>query len=395
MGLLVDGAWQDRWYDTASTGGRFVRKESQFRNWVTADGSPGPTGAGGFKAEPGRYHLYVSLACPWAHRTLVFRAIKGLSDMISVSVTHWRMLENGWTFAEGPGVVPDALHGSRFLYEVYLQAQPIYSGRVTVPVLWDKATGTIVNNESAEIIRMFNSAFNGIGAQPGDYYPADLRDEIDALNARIYDTVNNGVYKAGFATAQDAYDEAVAPLFGTLDWLDERLATRRYLCGERLTEADWRLHHPRAFRCGLCRPLQVQPAPHRRLPEPVGLPTRSVPDARRRRDREHAAHQGPLLREPPHHQSKRDRAARAGDRLPGSARAGISGVMGSARISRGAPTDGSTPSRIAARLSGPMPASARSPTPRSRSAGRKSASSVRLSPSTAALRRRTSRSRPR
>jgi len=241
MGLLVDGVWQDQWYDTASTGGRFVRKESEFRNWVTADGRPGPTGAGGFRAEPGRYHLYVSLACPWAHRTLVFRAIKGLSDMISVSVTHWRMLENGWTFAEGPGVVPDALHGSRFLYEVYLQAEPSYSGRVTVPVLWDKATRTIVNNESAEIIRMFNSAFDGIGAQPGDYYPADLRDEIDALNPRIYDTVNNGVYKAGFATAQDAYDEAVAPLFGTLDWLDERLATRRYLCGERLTEADWRL----------------------------------------------------------------------------------------------------------------------------------------------------------
>jgi putative glutathione S-transferase len=183
----------------------------------------------------------VSLACPWAHRTLIFRAIKGLSDMIAVSVTHWRMLENGWTFAEGPDVVPDALHNSRFLYEVYLKAEPTYSGRVTVPILWDKATGTIVNNESAEIIRMFNSAFDGVGPRPGDYYPADLRDEIDGLNARIYDTVNNGVYKAGFATAQDAYEEAVAPLFETLDWLDERLAARRYLCGERLTEADWRL----------------------------------------------------------------------------------------------------------------------------------------------------------
>jgi glutathionyl-hydroquinone reductase len=241
MGLLIDGVWRDQWYDTASTGGRFVRKESQFRNWVTADGRPGPTGAGGFKAEPGRYHLYVSLACPWAHRTLIFRAIKGLSDMISVSVTHWRMLESGWTFVRGPRVVPDALHNSRFLYEVYLQAEPAYSGRVTVPVLWDKATGTIVNNESAEIIRMLNSAFDGVGARPGDYYPADLRDEIDGLNERIYDTVNNRVYKAGFATTQGAYEEAVAPLFETLDWLDERLATRRYLYGERLTEADWRL----------------------------------------------------------------------------------------------------------------------------------------------------------
>ncbi len=240
MGLLVDGVWQDQWYDTRSTGGRFVRKESQFRNWVRADGRPGPTGTGGFTAEPGRYHLYVSLACPWAHRTLIFRAIKSLSVMISISTTHWRMLGKGWTFEDGPGVVPDR-HGARFLYEVYLRAEPAYSGRVTVPVLWDRETGTIVNNESSEIIRMLNSAFDGIGATPGDYYPADLREEIDGLNARIYDTVNNGVYKAGFATTQDAYEEVVRPLFETLDWLDERLSRRRYLCDERITEADWRL----------------------------------------------------------------------------------------------------------------------------------------------------------
>jgi putative glutathione S-transferase len=241
MGLLVEGVWRDAWYDTRSTGGRFVRRESQFRNWVTPEGTPGPIGSGGFKAECGRYHLYVSLACPWAHRTLIFRAIKGLSDLISISVTHWRMLERGWTFEEGPGVIPDALHGSRHLYEVYLKADPAYSGRVTVPVLWDRETGTIVNNESSEIIRMLNSTFDRVGARPGDFYPADLRQEIDALNARIYDTVNNGVYKAGFATAQDAYDEAVAPLFETLDFLEERLSSRRYLCGARITEADWRL----------------------------------------------------------------------------------------------------------------------------------------------------------
>ena len=240
MGLLVEGEWRDQWYDTKGTGGHFVRSESRFRNWITADGAPGPTGSGGFTAEADRYHLYVSLACPWAHRTLIFRAIKGLSDLIPVSVTHWRMLERGWTFEEGPGVVPDP-HGARYLYEVYLRADPAYSGRVSVPVLWDRKTGTIVNNESSEIIRMFNSAFDGVGARPGDFYPADLREEIDALNARIYDTVNNGVYKAGFATTQKAYEEVVGPLFATLDWLEERLSARRYLCGERITEADWRL----------------------------------------------------------------------------------------------------------------------------------------------------------
>jgi len=241
MGLLVDGVWHDQWYDTKSTGGRFVRQDSAFRNWITPDGSPGPSGAGGYKAEAGRYHLYVSLACPWAHRTLIFRKLKGLEDMIPVSVVHWLMLENGWTFAAGPGVVPDPIFGARFLYEIYARAVPHYTGRVTVPMLWDKKTGTIVNNESSEIIRMFNSAFGGCGATAGDYYPKDIRPDIDALNERIYDAVNNGVYKAGFATSQEAYDSAFAELFATLDVLDERLATRRYLLGDRLTEADWRL----------------------------------------------------------------------------------------------------------------------------------------------------------
>ncbi len=241
MGLLVDGKWHDRWYDTSATGGRFVRQDSAFRNWVTPDGSPGPTGEGGFAAEPGRYHLYVCLACPWAHRALIMRALKGLEDMISVSATHWLMAENGWTFARGPGVIPDPVHHADYLYQVYLAADPDYSGRVTVPVLWDRRTGTIVNNESSEILRMLGSAFDGVGALPGDYYPPELRGEIDALNERIYDRVNNGVYKAGFATTQAAYEEAVYPLFETLDELEERLSDRRYLMGARLTEADIRL----------------------------------------------------------------------------------------------------------------------------------------------------------
>lgn len=241
MGLLVEGKWQDQWYDTSASGGRFVRRESQFRNWITPDGSAGPSGQGGFKAEVGRYHLYVSLACPWAHRALIFRKLKGLEDMISLSVVHWLMREEGWTFAPGPGVVPDKVNGARVMHEVYTHANPAYTGRVTVPVLWDKATGRIVNNESSEIIRMLGSAFDGIGATPGDYYPQALRGEIDAVNARVYDTVNNGVYKAGFATTQAAYEEAVEPLFDTLDWLEERLARQRYLCGEAITEADWRL----------------------------------------------------------------------------------------------------------------------------------------------------------
>ncbi|MDF3885179.1 glutathione S-transferase family protein [Cupriavidus basilensis] len=241
MGLLVNGKWQDRWYDTASTGGRFVRKDAAFRNWVTPDGAAGPSGVGGFRAEAGRYHLYVSLACPWAHRTLIMRALKGLEDMISVSTVHWLMRGEGWTFAEGPGVVPDTVNDARLLHQVYTAAAPDYTGRVTVPVLWDKTQSTIVSNESSEIIRMFNAAFDHLGARAGDYYPEALRSEIDEVNARVYDTVNNGVYKSGFATTQAAYEEAVAPLFETLDWLERRLGTRRFLTGDALTEADIRL----------------------------------------------------------------------------------------------------------------------------------------------------------
>lgn len=241
MGKLVDGQWVDQWYDTKSTGGKFVRKDSQFRNWVTVDGAPGPTGEGGFKAEPGRYHLYVSYACPWAHRTLIFRKLKGLDDMISLSAVHWYMAENGWTFADGQGVLADTVNNADFMHQVYTAADPQYSGRVTVPVLWDKQENTIVSNESAEIIRMFNSAFDSVGAAPGDYYPEDLRQEIDAVNAFVYDKVNNGVYKAGFATTQEAYEEAVNALFSALDILEARLGNSRYLTGDRLTEADWRL----------------------------------------------------------------------------------------------------------------------------------------------------------
>ena len=241
MGLLVDGEWRDQWYDTKATGGRFKRDISRFRNWVTADGRAGPTGASGFEARPDRYHLYVSYACPWAHRTLIFRKLKGLEDMIPVSVVHWYMVENGWTFADGDGVVPDPIHDADYMYQVYQAADASYTGRVTVPVLWDKEKQTIVSNESADIIRMLNSAFDGIGATEGDYYPEPLRDEIDEINARVYSTVNNGVYKAGFATSQDAYEEAVEPLFESLEWLDGRLSTQRYLLGDAITEADWRL----------------------------------------------------------------------------------------------------------------------------------------------------------
>jgi glutathionyl-hydroquinone reductase len=241
MGLLIDGVWSDQWYDTSKSRGRFVRQPSTFRSWITADGRPGPNGEPGYPAETGRYRLYVSLACPWAHRTLIVRALKGLERMIDVSVVHWRMREHGWTFEDGPGVVPDPELGARFLHQIYTLANPRHTGRVTVPVLFDTRERTIVNNESSDIIRMFNHAFDDLGALPGDFRPDDLADEIDALNARVYETVNNGVYKAGFATSQEAYEEAVRPLFDTLDWLEQRLATNRYLAGERLTEADIRL----------------------------------------------------------------------------------------------------------------------------------------------------------
>ena len=241
MGMLVDGVWHDVWYDTKSTAGHFERSKAQFRNWVTADGSAGPTGSKGFKAEAGRYHLYVSLACPWAHRTLIFRKLKGLEGLISLSIVDPLMLENGWEFHDRDGATVDHLFGSDFLYQIYLKADPTYSGRVTVPVLWDKHTGTIVSNESADIIRMFNTAFNDLTGSKTDYCPDDLRQDIDALNDRIYDAINNGVYKAGFATTQAAYESAVTPLFAMLDELEERLATSRYLFGARLTESDWRL----------------------------------------------------------------------------------------------------------------------------------------------------------
>ncbi len=241
MGVVVNGDWRADEDFPRDRIGHFVRPDSPFRNWVTADGAPGPTGAGGFHAAARRYHLIVSLACPWAHRTLIFRKLKGLESMISLSVVHWLMADRGWTFDEGRGVIPDPIFGFKTLSQFYVKARPDFTGRVTVPVLWDRESNTIVNNESSEIIRMFNSAFDGLGAAEGDYYPKDLRPEIDALNARIYATVNNGVYRAGFATTQEAYEEAFRALFETLDGLEARLANSRFLTGERLTEADWRL----------------------------------------------------------------------------------------------------------------------------------------------------------
>jgi len=242
MGLLVDGEWRDKWYDTESTGGKFERSTSKFRNWVTADGSAGPSGKSGFQAQSGRYHLYVSYACPWAHRALIFRALKDLTDHISVSVVHPDMMEDGWTFAtDFEGATGDTLFGSNFLRDIYIKADPNFTGRVTVPVLWDKAQSTIVSNESAEIIRMFNSAFNEITGNTDDYWPTDLREQIADINERVYETVNNGVYKAGFATSQDAYDDAVHPLFDSLAWLESILENNRFLAGDKLTEADWRL----------------------------------------------------------------------------------------------------------------------------------------------------------
>ncbi|WP_038906994.1 glutathione S-transferase family protein [Dickeya oryzae] len=242
MGLLVDGVWHDTWYETQSSGGHFKRPQTFFRNWVTAEGEPGPTGSGGFKAEAGRYHLYVSLACPWAHRTLLMRKLKGLEQHIGVSVVHPLMLDQGWTFGtDFPHTTGDTLYQHEFLYQLYLHAKADYSGRVTVPVLWDTQQHTIVSNESADIIRMLNSAFDGCGAVPGDYYPLALRGQIDELNEWIYRQVNNGVYKAGFATTQQAYDESVGLVFSALERLETHLDRQRYLTGEHLTEADIRL----------------------------------------------------------------------------------------------------------------------------------------------------------
>jgi putative glutathione S-transferase len=242
MGQLIDGRWDTAWYDTASSGGAFRRTTAGFRSWITPDGSPGPSGEGGFAAETGRYHLYVSYACPWAHRTLIFRQLKGLVPHIGVSVVHPDMLADGWTFAtDFNGATGDTLSGLPFLRDIYTKADPSVSGRVTVPILWDRKRETIVSNESSEIIRMFNSAFDGLTGSTEDFWPTDLRATIEPINARIYDTVNNGVYKAGFATTQAAYDAGVRPLFDSLDWLEDHLSQNRWLMGERLTEADWRL----------------------------------------------------------------------------------------------------------------------------------------------------------
>ncbi|MDA7947029.1 MAG: glutathione S-transferase family protein [Hyphomicrobiaceae bacterium] len=242
MGLLVDGVWRDQWYNTRSTGGRFKRQDSQFRNWITANGEAGPTGEAGFAAEKDRYHLYVSLACPWAHRTLIVRKLKGLEEAISVDVVHHAMGEHGWVFdTSAADATSDTVNGKQRLYEIYLAARADYTGRVTVPVLWDKHRNTIVSNESSEIIRMLNAAFSELGATDIDFYPQALRSEIDEINAEIYTNVNNGVYKAGFATSQEAHEEAVMALFKTLDALEHRLSRQRYLVGDRLTEADWRL----------------------------------------------------------------------------------------------------------------------------------------------------------
>lgn len=241
MGLLVDGQWQDKWYETEANGGRFEREDAGFRNWVTVDGRAGPTGIEGFKAEPDRYHLYVSLACPWAHRALIYRKLKGLEDLIPISVVNPYMGEHGWTFADGAGVVADPVIHADYAYELYTKAKPDYTGRVTVPILWDKKTNTIVSNESSEIIRMFNSAFDEVGAVAGNFLPADLLSEIDDINTFVYSTINNGVYKTGFSTTQEAYEEAVGELFDALDTLEVRLAEQRYLVGSTITEADWRL----------------------------------------------------------------------------------------------------------------------------------------------------------
>lgn len=241
MGLLVDGVWHDTWYETEKNQGRFVREQATFRNWITPQGEPGPNGEAAVPAEQKRYHLYVSLACPWANRALIVRKLKGLEDLISVSVVHWLMRENGWTFQAGQGVIADPVMNARYLHQLYTRACPGMTGRVTVPVLWDLKENQIVNNESSEIIRIFNHAFDDLGAKPGNYYPEALRAEIDAVNERIYPNVNNGVYRCGFASTQEAYEEAFYPLFETLDWLEDRLSKQEWLVGNQLTEADIRL----------------------------------------------------------------------------------------------------------------------------------------------------------
>lgn len=280
MGNMVDGVWNADGLFKSDEKGSFKRPDSGFRDWVTADGGPGPDGQTGHRAEPGRYHLYVSYACPWAHRTMIVRALKGLESMIGLSVVDPLMRENGWTFATERGGTGDPLHGSEYLWQLYGRARAGYSGKVTVPVLWDKERETIVSNESAEIIRMLGTAFDGLGARAGDCYPADLRAEIDAVNAPVYDRVNNGVYKCGFAKTQKAYDEAFGPLFVELDRLEERLTGREWLVGDRMTEADIRLfttlvrfdavYHGH-FKCNQRR-IQDYPALERHLEAMLAIP---------------------------------------------------------------------------------------------------------------------------
>jgi glutathionyl-hydroquinone reductase len=240
-GVFVDGVWHSEWYDMSANGGRFVPADPVFRNWITPDGSAGPSGEGGFAAERGRYHLYVSLACPYAHRTVIFRKLKDLESAISMSILDPIMGEQGWEFGDSPGTVADTVNGKKRMGEIYLLADPRYTGRVSVPVLWDKERRTIVNNESPEIIRMLNTAFSGLTNDRTDYYPPDLRSEIDRINARVYKDVNIGVYRAGFATAQGAYEEGCRAVFAALDWIEDILSRQRFLVGARLTEADWRL----------------------------------------------------------------------------------------------------------------------------------------------------------
>jgi len=241
MSLLVNGKWRPDWFATESEQGEFIREDAQFRNWITADGQPGPSGEGGFPAEAGRYHLYVSLACPWAHRTLIFRALKGLQALISVDVVHPYMGERGWSFQQDGIACGDRLYGSDYMHQIYTRADPKYTGIITVPVLWDKKRETIVSNESSEIIRMFNQAFDHLTGNKRDFYPAALRSDIDAINAAVYAEVNNGVYRTGFATSQSAYEDAFTQLFARLDQLEDMLSKQRYLTGNTITEADWRL----------------------------------------------------------------------------------------------------------------------------------------------------------
>ena len=316
MGLLVDGVWQDEEQAVRTQDGHFVRPITRYRSWITPDGKPGPSGNGGFAAARGRYHLYVALACPWAHRTVIMRMLKGLEDAVSMSVVEPLYGPHGWTFGTMPGATPDTVNGKTELAEIYLLADPRFTGRVTVPVLWDKERRTIVNNESAEIIRMLNSAFGCFTNVTTDYYPQALHTVIDQINALVYGTVNNGVYRAGFASTQAAYDDAFTRLFATLDQIEARLSHQRYLAGSVISEADWRLFTTLIrfdavyyvhFKCNLRRIIDY--------PNLSNLSARALSSARCRRDREHGSHQDPLLRHPQTFEPARDHPARAVARL--------------------------------------------------------------------------------